>query len=109
MFYPDGTASPSLHVWNYVKTGAVSNEVSVEGMGADLTQEVLANSTFELPKTLDVMYSDETKAEEITWSKGGLTDNTKYYDASGNEIKINIGKTYIALVPDDAWGDLVVE
>ena len=47
--------------------------------------------------------------QKITWSKGGLTDNTKYYDASGNEIKINIGKTYIALVPDDAWGDLVVE
>ena len=25
MFYPDGTATPALHVWNYVKTGAVSN------------------------------------------------------------------------------------
>lgn len=79
MFYPDGTASPSLHVWNYVKTGAVSNEVSVEGMGADLTQEVLANSTFELPKTLDVMYSDETKAEEITWNETDVKkiDTTK--------------------------------
>ena len=79
MFYPDGTASPSLHVWNYVKTGAVSNEVSVEGMGADLTQEVLANSTFELPKTLDIMYSDETKAEEITWNETDVKkiDTTK--------------------------------
>lgn len=79
MFYPDGTASPSLHVWNYVKIGAVSNEVSVEGMGADLTQEVLANSTFELPKTLDVMYSDETKAEEITWNETDVKkiDTTK--------------------------------
>lgn len=79
MFYPDGTASPSLHVWNYVKTGAVSNEVSVEEMGADLTQEVLANSTFELPKTLDVMYSDETKAEEITWNETDVKkiDTTK--------------------------------
>lgn len=79
MFYPNGTASPSLHVWNYVKTGAVSNEVSVEGMGADLTQEVLANSTFELPKTLDVMYSDETKAEEITWNETDVKkiDTTK--------------------------------
>lgn len=79
MFYPDGTASPSLHVWNYVKTGAVSNEVSVEEMGADLTQEVLANSTFELPKTLDVMYSDEIKAEEITWNETDVKkiDTTK--------------------------------
>lgn len=79
MFYPDGTASPSLHVWNYVKTGAVSNEVSVEEMGADLTQEVLANSTFEFPKTLDVMYSDEIKAEEITWNETDVKkiDTTK--------------------------------
>ena len=59
--------------------------------------------------TFNGYYITNGKAEEITWSKGGLTDNTKYYDASGNEIKINIGKTYIALVPDDAWGDLVVE
>lgn len=81
MFYPDGTASPSLHVWNYVKTGAVSNLVSVEKLGSDLTQEVSANSTLELPKTLDVTYSDETKAvaEAITWNEADVKkiDTTK--------------------------------
>lgn len=54
-------------------------------------------------------YITNGKAEQITWSKGGLTDNTKYYDESGKEIQINIGKTYIALVPDDVWEDLVIE
>lgn len=54
-------------------------------------------------------YITNGKAEQISWSKGGLTDNTKYYDASGEEIRINIGKTYIALVPDDVWSDLVIE
>ena len=79
MFYPDGTASPSLHVWNYVKTGAVSNLVSVEKLGSDLTQEVSANSTLELPKTLDVTYSDEAVAEAITWNEADVKkiDTTK--------------------------------
>ena len=27
----------------------------------------------------------------------------RYYDASGSEIQINTGKTYIALVPGDTW------
>ena len=80
MFYPDGTASPSLHVWNYVKTGAVSNLVSVEGLGSDLTQTIIANSAFELPQTLDVTYSDETKAvaEAITWN----ADDVKKIDTT---------------------------
>ena len=54
-------------------------------------------------------YISDGKATPITWSKGGLTDNTKYYDAAGNPLEINIGRTYIALVPDDKWDELVVE
>ena len=54
-------------------------------------------------------YLTDGKAVPITWSKGGLTDNTKYYDANGNELAINIGKTYIALVPSDKWDELVIE
>ena len=30
MFYPDGTATAALHVWNYVRTGAKSNLIGVE-------------------------------------------------------------------------------
>ncbi len=54
-------------------------------------------------------YITDGKAIPVTWSKLGDTAVTKYYDAEGNEITINTGKTYIALVPDDNWEDLVIE
>lgn len=45
----------------------------------------------------------------ITWTKGSLTEPTRYFDANGNELVLNVGKTYIALVPSDAWSELVIE
>ena len=45
---------------------------------------------------------------DITWKKGN-DGITHYYDADGNEIKLNTGKTYIALVPVDDWKSLVIE
>lgn len=47
--------------------------------------------------------------EPITWKKSGETGITHYYDASGKELQINRGKTYISLVPDDVWANLVIE
>ena len=46
---------------------------------------------------------------EITWEKGSLTSPTRYFDANGNDIVLNVGKTYIAIVPADAWKEVVVE
>lgn len=54
-------------------------------------------------------YITEGKAIPVTWNKLGDTAVTKYYDSEGNEITINTGKTYIALVPDDNWEELVME
>ena len=54
-------------------------------------------------------YITNGNAIPVTWSKLGDTVVTKYYDADGNEITINTGKTYVALVPDDGWDDLVIE
>ncbi len=54
-------------------------------------------------------YVTEGKAIPVTWNKLGDTAVTKYYDADGNEITINTGKTYVALVPDDNWKELVIE
>lgn len=51
-------------------------------------------------------YITNGKAIPITWSKGSETGFTHYYDATGNEISINRGKTYIALVPGDSWDKL---
>lgn len=45
----------------------------------------------------------------ITWSKGMDYQQTKYYDLSGNEITLNTGKTYIALVSESRWNELVLK
>lgn len=45
----------------------------------------------------------------ITWEKGDDLDITNYYDASGNEIKLNTGKTYIGFVATYRWEELVIE
>ena len=54
-------------------------------------------------------YLTNGKAIPITWTKESMTSPTRYYDADGNEIKINTGKTYVGLVPTDNWEDLVIE
>lgn len=54
-------------------------------------------------------YITNGKAIKVTWSKSSMTSPTQYFDEAGNEIKLNTGKTYIALVPSDSWSDLVVE
>ncbi len=62
-------------------------------------------------------YITEGKAIKVTWSKGtegGSTSEnemtpTKYYDEDGNEIVLNTGRTYVALVPDDIWSGLEIK
>lgn len=49
------------------------------------------------------------QAIPVTWDKQDDIYPTKYYDLDGNEIILNTGKIYIALVADDVWQDLVVE
>ena len=74
MFYPDGTATPALHVWNYVKTGAVSNLVSVEGFDSALKQTITAGSDFTLPDSVEVTYSDSKTpvAEAVIWDEASV-------------------------------------
>ena len=53
-------------------------------------------------------YISNGEAIKITWEKDcpdpRLDYNiTRYYDENGDEIQINPGKTYIALVPKDGW------
>ncbi len=59
-------------------------------------------------------YISNGEAIKITWEKecpdAKLDYNiTKYYDENGNEIEINPGKTYIALVPKDGWNTVVID
>ncbi len=53
-------------------------------------------------------YITNGKVIPITWSKGSETGFTHYYNSAGQEISINRGKTYIGLVPSDAWGNVVI-
>jgi len=49
------------------------------------------------------------KMTEITWEKSNLTSPTRYFDANGNELVLNVGKTYIAIIPADAWKEVVIK
>lgn len=54
-------------------------------------------------------YVTNGKAIPCTWIKTAPTEPTRYYDMEGNEITINTGKTYVALVPDDNWDELEIK
>lgn len=51
----------------------------------------------------------EGKAIPISWSKAEETAVTVYKKQDGQEINLNTGKTYIAIVPDDSWSDLKIK
>ncbi|HIT05070.1 MAG TPA: DUF3048 domain-containing protein [Candidatus Scybalocola faecipullorum] len=48
------------------------------------------------------MYISDGKAVDITWEKENLdTDHTHYLTEDGSALKINPGKSYIAVIPED--------
>jgi hypothetical protein len=52
----------------------------------------------------DGYYITDGTAIEVMWIKSGESDITQYFDKStGEEITLNTGKTYVALVPSDSW------
>jgi len=52
----------------------------------------------------------EGKCVEITWYNENENSLTKFCaKGSDVEIPLNVGKTYIALCPEDTWGSLVLE
>jgi len=57
----------------------------------------------------DGYYIVNGKAIPIEWVKPTATSPTKYYDLDGNEVALNVGKTYIAIVPSDTWEDVIME
>ena len=68
MFGPDGAALDSLHVWEYVKTGAVSDKISAENVES-VSGTIEKNGTYTLPDTINVSYSDGTTvAEPVVWN-----------------------------------------
>ena len=54
-------------------------------------------------------YVTNGKAVKVTWIKASDTDPTIYLDnQTGEQIKMNTGKTYVTLVPSDSWDDLEI-
>ena len=55
-------------------------------------------------------YMTSGKAVPITWAKDKYDMfPTQFYVADGTMIQMNIGKTYICIVPDDVWDKVVIE
>lgn len=48
------------------------------------------------------------QAVPVTWEKDEKQKWMKYFDMSGKELKINKGKTYIAIYPDNQTKDVVI-
>ena len=54
-------------------------------------------------------YITNGRAIEVTWTKPSESEPTLFYDKqTGQQIVLNTGKIYIALVPSDSWSDLVI-
>jgi len=62
-----------------------------------------------IEKSGEGYYIINGKAEPITWRKVSATAPTEFFNEDGNEIVLNVGKTYIAIVPSDAWSDVVIK
>jgi len=54
-------------------------------------------------------YITNGKKIPITWSNENDIAYTHYFDADGNELKINTGKTYIAIIPEKDYPDTKFE
>lgn len=52
-------------------------------------------------------YVSKGNKQDISWSKESLNSNFLFKDDSSNELKINVGKTFIAVLPND--GDITIE
>lgn len=54
------------------------------------------------------VYVSNGTYEEITWEKGDATDSFKFYGADGEELKLNIGKTYVGITDTDNASKTVI-
>ena len=47
----------------------------------------------------DAVILQDGKIQNGKWKKDSRTDRTKYYDSSGNIIKLNRGRIWISMIP----------
>lgn len=71
LFGPDGAPLDSLMVWRYVHTGAVSDQVAVEGVAA-LEETIDAGGSYTLPDAVTVTYTGGAVEEPVTWTQADV-------------------------------------
>lgn len=54
-------------------------------------------------------YLTNGKVIPVTWTKEDECSPTRYFNDDGEEITLNTGKTYVALIPDDIWNDMKIK
>ncbi|MBQ8118473.1 MAG: DUF3048 domain-containing protein [Lachnospiraceae bacterium] len=66
--------------------------------------------TYNVVGSGDGYYITNGEAIPITWSKGSETGLTVFKNkATGQEITLNTGKTYIAIAPSDTWSQVTLK
>ena len=75
LFAADGTALASAKVWRYVRTGAVSDSISVDAVGT-AEQTICAGEAYTLPATIPVTYNTGTVEEPVSWDAAGAAVDT---------------------------------
>lgn len=70
LFDASGHPLETLKIFQYVKTGAVMENVCVSTVQNAETQEIDLGGSFTLPESIKVTYSDESKENaEVTWNQ----------------------------------------
>ena len=54
-------------------------------------------------------YLTNGKVIPVTWTKEDECSPTRYFNEDGEEITLNTGKTYVALIPDDIWNNMKIK
>jgi len=57
----------------------------------------------------DGYYVTNGTAIPIVWKRNETENECRYYDLAGNRLSINVGKTYVAIYPDDYRGGVIFE
>ncbi len=106
--------------YEYYEYGSIHKDAE-DGQPASFKNVILQKCTFTqldsngylIYNCIDInqpgYYCTNGKATDIVWTKTGELQKTQFFDSQANELEINNGKTYIALVPADTWDQLTIQ
>ena len=103
--YNEETQTYDRYQFNKAQTDIVDGEqISVKNILFQTSAS--ATSLYEETQYLNIplvgsgagKYFTNGKMIDVTWQKDSDTDITHYYDAAGNEIQLNVGKTWVCLI-----------